>query len=227
MKIGNYSVPDFRLAQLIQDTRKVYDSYKGDSIKQPTKNDTFAQLLGYKSARNGAYWTRITALRTCGLIEGRGDVTISPLGKQITYGDETQKAQAQFQAVMNIPLWKELYKRYRFDLPTQDFWAKLANITGCEAPVAKSNEQFVRESFQADTNAIRSIKTMESTREGLTPMDESLEENLAVGNFIKIQAGQTLLRLPFNAQGKKIAIETLQMLEVPEAKSEKTNKGEK
>lgn len=120
------------------------------------KNDALAQLLGYKSSNNGAYWTELAALKAYGLVEGRNDLRITELAKQVTYGTEDQKPQAILRAFMNIPLWKQLYERYRLQLPSQEFWAKLQHITGCEAPVAKSNEQFITETFKEDTDLIKS-----------------------------------------------------------------------
>ena len=45
--------------------------------------------------------------------------------------------------------------------------------------------------------------------------------------FIEIKAGPYFHRLPFTAQGKKVAIETIQMLDMPEIKPSKSEKGEK
>jgi hypothetical protein len=226
MRIGNYVVPSdpFRLPRLVADVKKIYETYKADAIKTPNKNDSLAQLLEYKSSRNGQYWNKIAAMRAFGLLEGRGDVRVSEPAKHLTYGTESQKKDAAQKVFFNIPLWKELYNRYRLQLPKQDFWAKLANITGCEAPEAKSNEQFVYEAFSEDAKVLETVNVQGSAS------DEFMQTEEQVGGtpqFIEIKVGPYFHRLPFTAQGKKIAVETIQMLEVPESKPEKTGKGEK
>ncbi len=227
MKLGNYTVPDNpnRLPLLIDVTKKIYDTYKSDAISNAIKNDALAQLLGFKSSNNGAYWTRLTALRTYGLLEGRGDLRVSQLGKDLTYGTGETKSQAAFKAFQNIGLWKELYKAHRLQLPSQDFWAKLAKIANCEPPVAKSNQQFVSEAFAEDTKVITSSKQDVGGEDELTSIEQ---QSGGTTQYIEIKAGPYFHRLPFTVQGKKIALEALQLLEVPETKTiEKTDKRER
>jgi len=225
MNIGNFQVPNnpYRLPRLVEHIKKIYDSYKGDVIQNAKKNDTLAQLCGYKSSNNGAYWGELAALRAYGLLEGRSDLRVSDLAKQITYGNEQQKSEALLKSVLNIPLWKELYNRHRLQLPTQEFWAKLANITGCEAPVAKSNESFITEAFIEDTKDIKHVKQYTTEAMDLTPPDQEDVEppRPTVTQFIEVKAGPFYQRLPFTEQGKKVAMEFLQSLEISETKKEK------
>jgi hypothetical protein len=226
MKIGNYGVPSnpFRLPKLVEDVKRIYDTYKADVIKNPNKNDALAQLLEYKSSRNGQYWNKVAAMRAFGLLEGRGDVRVSELAKHLTYGTESQKKDAAQKVFFNIPLWKELYNRYRLQLPKQDFWAKLQNITGCEAPEARSNEQFVYEAFSEDAKVLETVNIQGSASDEFMQTDE---QPLGTPQFIEIKAGPYFHRLPLTAQGKKVAIETIQMLDVPEPKPGRPEKGEK
>lgn len=214
----------FRLPKLIEDMQKIYDTYKADSIQSPNKNDTLAQLLGYKSARNGQYWNKIAAMRTFGLLEGHGNVKVSEIAKHLTYGTNEQKREAAQKAFFNIPLWKELHSRYRLQLPKQDFWAKLQNITGCEAPEARSNEQFVYDAFGEDAKLLEAVNIQGSASDEFMQTDEQLG---GTPQFIEIKVGPYFHRLPFTAQGKKIAVETIQMLDVPETKLERADKRER
>ena len=214
MRIGNFRVPDNpnRLPLLIEDTKKIYDTYKGDVIRKANKNDALAQLLGYKSSNNGAYWARLSALRAYGLLEGRGDVKVSELGKQATYGTGEKKANAILKAFLNIPLWKALYDRYRLELPSQDFWAKLQHITGCEAPVAKSNEAFITEAFYTDANLIKSVKPTPIASEGLMPKAKTQTEIAPSGEFIEITAGNFYQRLPLSIESIEVTESLLKVL---------------
>jgi len=226
MDIGNFSVPNNpnRLPRLIEHTKKIYDTYHADAIANAKKNDALAQLLGYKSSNNGAYWSELAALKAYGLLEGRSDLRITELAKQVTYGTGDQKPQSILRAFMNVPLWKQLYERYRLQLPSQEFWAKLQHITSCEAPVAKSNEQFITEAFKEDTSLIKSVKEyalegMDLTRpdqepSGIEPQNQDVQ-------FIEVKAGPFYQRLPYTEQGKAIAVNFLNALEIEPKKPKK------
>jgi hypothetical protein len=226
MEIGNFSVPNNpnRLPRLIEHARKIYDTYHGDAITNAKKNDALAQLLGFKSSNNGAYWSELAALKAYELLDGRSDLRITDLGKQVTYGTENQKPPAILKAFLTIPLWKQLYERYRLQLPSQEFWAKLQHITGCEAPVAKSNEQFITEAFREDASLIKSVKEYLHEGTDLTrpdqdeignkPQDQSIQ-------FIEVKAGPFYQRLPYTEQGKAIAVNFLNALEIEAKKPKK------
>ena len=229
MEIGNFSVPNNpnRLPRLIEHAKKIYDTYHADNIVNAKKSDALAQLFGYKSSNNGAYWSELAALKAYGLLEGRSDLRITELAKQVTYGTGDQKPQAILRAFMNIPLWKQLYERYRLQLPSQEFWAKLQHITGCEAPVAKSNEQFITEAFNEDTSLIKSIKEYTTEVTELTRPDQVADgiepQNQAI-QFIEVKAGPFYQRLPYSEQGKAIAVNFLNALEIEPKKTQEPKK---
>lgn len=215
MRIGNFRVPNnpYRLPRLVGRTKKIYDTYKADTITKATKSDALAQLLGYKSSNNGAYLAELSALKAYGLLEGRSDVRVSGIGKQATYGVGEQKPNALLKAFLNIPLWKTLHDRYRLELPSQDFWAKLQHITGCEAPEAKSNEKFVTEAFYVDANLIKSVKpTPTIGGEDLTKTGTAPKETLPSGEFIEITAGSFYQRLPLSLDSLEVAEAMLKVL---------------
>jgi hypothetical protein len=219
VKIGTYSIPDNpnRLPRLVEHTKKIYDTHEGRSIPNVNKNDSLAQLLGYKSSNNGAYWTELASLRAYGLLEGRSELKVSDLGKQITYGTGDQQSQAALKAVLNIPLWKQFYEKYRLQLPTTEFWAKLQSITNCEAPVARSNEQFITEAFRDDTSLIKNLKAVAPEVNDLTNSEQNPMDNRGENpnvQFIEVRAGPFYQRLPFNEQGKKIAMSFLEALDI-------------
>jgi len=211
MNIGNFSVPSNpnRLPRLIEHVKKIYDTYskKDDVIANAKNNDALAQLLDYKSSNNGAYWSELAAFRAYGLLEGRSDLRVSELAKQITYGNEQQKSEALLKAFLNIPLWKEVYNRYRLQLPTQDFWAKLQNITGCEAPVARSNERFITEAFKEDAKDIRSVQPSTSEEMDLTRPDQETGATppTTTPQFIELKAGSFYQRIPYTDAGIEMA----------------------
>jgi len=93
----------------------------------------------------------------------------------------------------------------------------LQAITNCEAPVARSNEQFVTEAFRDDTSLIKNLKVVSPEVIYLTnPEQNPMDNPVGIPNmqFIEVRAGQFYQRLPFNEQGKKIAISFLEALDV-------------
>lgn len=148
MRVGNYTIPDVRLfPSLIEATRLIYDTYPNEEVSDMK---ALAQLLGHKSEKSGTFLAKMTFLRAYGLIEGRGAVRISEIGKHITFGTDEQKSDAIKKAVLNIPLWSELYSKFGANLPSDNFWAQLAKIAILEAPEAQRAEEQVRKAYLDD-----------------------------------------------------------------------------
>jgi len=227
MRIGNFTIPNNpnRLPRLIELVKRIYDTYKGDVIPKWRTNDTLAQLLGYKSSNNGSYWATISALKAYGLIEGRSDIRVSELAKKATYGAEEEKKKALLTAFLNIPLWKALYDRYRLELPTQDFWAKLQHITACEAPEAKSKEKLISEAFYTDANLIKSMKIITVGEEELPKITQPKE--VPSGEFIEVTAGQFYQRLPLSIESIEVVEAMLKVLKNQlKSQKEESNRNE-
>ncbi len=140
-----------RLSVVIENAKKIYDKYRREVILDTGHNDALAQLLGYKSANNGAYHRALRIMRAFGLIEGKKDVRISALCQKILYGLEDERKQAMLEAFLSIPLYKTLYDRYRTSLPSQNFWHDLQRITGCDPKEAQEKEGIIRRYFAKDS----------------------------------------------------------------------------
>jgi len=162
MRVGNYTIPNVRLfPALVEATRKIYDTYPNQEVSDMK---TLALLLGHKSEKSGTFLAKMTFLRAYGLIEGRGAVRVSEIGKNITFGTGEQKAEATKEAILNIPLWSELYAKFGANLPSENFWAQLRQIAVMEAPDAQRVAEDVRKAYQED---IRYLPSMEEMSLGL------------------------------------------------------------
>jgi len=148
MRVGNYTIPDLRLSPiLIEATRKIYETYQNQEVSD-TK--TLALLLDHKSEKSGAFLAKMTFLRAYGLIEGRGAVKVSQIGKDITFGTDEEKAEAMKKAILSIPLWNELYAKFGANLPSENFWAQLRQIAMIEAPEAQKVADVVIKTYLED-----------------------------------------------------------------------------
>ena len=163
MRIGNYIIPDVRLyPALVEATKTIYDTYPKEEISDML---ALAKVLGHKSSKSGTFLAKMSYLRAYGLIEGRGAVKVSEIGKKITYGNDEQKTNAATKAILKIPLWNELYSRYSAELPKANFWAHLAKIAVLEAPEAQRVAERVRKAYLDD---IRYVKAEKKPKEGVT-----------------------------------------------------------
>lgn len=190
MKIGTYSIPNnpYRLPRLVEITKIIYDTFEDKLIPKAYANDALAKLLKHKTSNNSGFWMELAALKAYGLLEAinRSDMRVTNIGKDITYGTEEQINQAALKAVLNIPLWKPLYERYRCQLPSQDFWAKLQAITGIDAKVARSNEQYITDAFRLDTSLIKGINPPSPEVKNLTETMENIPTRSAKDSFPEV-----------------------------------------
>ena len=169
VKIGKYDIPQFRLhAGLVEATSTLYENFKGEEAPNLL---TVAQLLGHKTDKSGGFLTKLADLRSYGLITSRG-VKVTELGKILTYGEsEEQKNEAYKEALLNIPLWKELYRQFGKTLPSSNFWAQLGKIAGLEAPDAKKVEEIVRKAYLGEIQYVKEEKKPETGDKGMEGAD--------------------------------------------------------
>lgn len=193
MKVGKYDIPQFRLyPNLVEATKTLYETFKADEAPDLL---TVAKLLKHKTAKSGGFLAKLADMRSYGLITSRG-VKVTDLGKKLTYGQtDNEKNEAFKEALLNIPLWKELYSKFGKTIPTSNFWAKLTEITGLEAPDAQKVEEIVRNAYLDDIQYVKEEKKPETGGKGMGEPDnidknqsklpEGLEQ-LTLGSNIKV-----------------------------------------
>lgn len=159
LRIGNFTIPDVRLfPALVEATRKMYDAYPNEEVRDMR---ALAVLFDHKSEKSGTFLAKMTFLRAYGLIEGRGAVKVSEIGKKITFGTDEEKSEAMKKAILNIPLWSDLYAKFGANLPSDNFWAQLSKIAVVEAPEAQRVAEQVRKAYLED---IRYLPKMEGKK---------------------------------------------------------------
>ena len=206
------------------DVARICQAYPKTIIRDAHIDDDLAQLLGYSSSHNGAYWNRLSAMKQYGLLEGRPHVRLTELAKKLTTAqDETGRSVAYFQAVCNIVLWRELYKRHKFTLPKQNLWKSIAEITECPHTMAREVEPYVREAFEVDTNIVRTYNFERPSgvvNVTVTPGAQAEAVKDTELELIQIRAGPYQYEMPFTVQGLKAAIQSLESLKtlIPERK---------
>lgn len=216
MKIGKYDIPQFRLHPNLNEATKIlYENFKSDEAPNLL---TVAQLLGHKTDKSGGFLTKLADLRSYGLITSRG-VKVTDLGKRLTYGEtEDGKNEAYKEALLTIPLWKELYGKFGKTLPTSNFWAQLGKITGLEPPDSQKVEEIVRKAYLDDFQYVKDEKKL---KEGVSDMDTEAKVDTSTA-IIEVKVGAYYQKLPYTEDGVKLAKGFLDLLESQLKSSAKT-----
>ncbi len=150
-----YSIPDMRIyPELYDDVKKLYGKF-GQSEVDP---ETVAQLWGHKSSKSSQFRvTKLGSLRAYGLIEGRGKIRVSTLGKSLTYPQNDEELmKAIVETVKKIPLWKWFFDKFTAkgkDIPTDTLWMDLRQLVGEDKlppEDAKNKAELVRKAYFED-----------------------------------------------------------------------------
>jgi hypothetical protein len=207
VKVGKYDVPTYRLhPYLVEATKKLFENFK---FEEAPNSLTVAQLLDHKTDKSGGFLTKIADMRSYGLITSRG-IKVTDLGRRLTYGETDEEKNAAYkEAVLSIPLWKELYSRFGKTLPTSNFWAQLGKIAGLEAPDAQKAEENVKKAYLDDFQYVKEEKKPDKEGLGTEPSDK-VDTSPAI---IEVKVGGYYQKLPYNEDGIKLAKGFLELLE--------------
>lgn len=205
MRIGRFSVPRTRLyPTLIDAVKTLHDKY---GTQATTDLDSVAKTLGHASTRSGTFLLKLADLRAYGLIEGRGEVKVSDIGRKISEpSTREEEAQALESAVNNIPLWREVYQRFGTELPSE-FTDELASIVGCSKEEAAEKAEMIIKSYLADTKPLRTL------RRPITKNEPSAIKEAPIQRVIEIKLGEIHISLPANKRDIETARSLLDILE--------------
>lgn len=112
--------------------------------------EQLAPWMGHDSMDSGAFRLKIATARIFDLIEaGRNEVSLTKLGQQIV--DPSQEAAARVWSFMRVPLYSEIYERYRGRLlpPDSGLENEMANLGVTRKQTKKARQAFQRSAEQA------------------------------------------------------------------------------
>ena len=203
--VEGWEIPKMRLyPELFDDIKKLYGKFGQSEVDQ----ETVAQLWGHKSAKSSQFnFVKLGSLRTYRLIEGRGKIKISDLGRRLTYPkNEKESNDAILEAIKNIPLWTILFDTFTVkgvDLPTDTFWMNLRQIVGEDKlppEEAKKTAKIVRKAYFEDVKYYKRDLDVKKERDKMNggKIDISI-------STIDIQAGHFSQTIPWTEEGVKLA----------------------
>lgn len=167
MNIGNKSVPNTRLPELIEAVKTIYGKFGSKEID----DETVSRLLGHSTSRSGAYKQKLADLRSFGLIDPRGNVRITERGRKVTYPNNQKEEQdGLVEAISEIELWKLIYDKYTkkgLTLPS-DFWTDIREWTGLPPEEAEKQVETTRKLYFEDIKYIKPETVVEKMTERKT-----------------------------------------------------------
>lgn len=154
MDWGEKKVPTNRLPSLIEDVKTIYGKF-GDS---EIDHETISRLLNHSSHRSGAYLQKIADMRTFGLIEKRGQIKVTEIGRKVSYPNNPYEEQEGLkQTIKGIEFWKLIYEKYMekgLKLPP-DFWSDIRVWTGLPPEKAKAATEKIKKAYLEDIKYIK------------------------------------------------------------------------
>ena len=111
-KLGQYTYPDIRFGDAVEISGRVLTKFKGTvSVKG------LAWELGMAEG-SGTLFAKVAAMRDFGLIEGRGELRISPLAQRVLHPGTPEEGQsARAEAFQRVDLLRQLYDRFEGEVP--------------------------------------------------------------------------------------------------------------
>lgn len=205
MKLGDFEIPEIRLFPTTVDTlEQIYKVKKREKIQ----SKDLAIFLGFKYGTEPHYYRKIRALTVFGLIDGKGIFQISELGEKLLHPRDTdEKKLVITKAVLNVPLWNEIYQKHGKKPREDNFWAVLMDITKIDPDTAKSYATKVLGWYMADITHVSDSFVSHGETASITqplrssstedqPMSQQQIQETVLENKEKIPFGKSYIVLP-------------------------------
>lgn len=170
--IGEYTLPRYRLAALLDQTKRVYDKAR-EGKNVDTKN--LLEALGFK-ATSQSYYSNRKELEMFGLLAGNApNVKVTPLALRAIGGDTTEKQAALEQVFNTFELWKKLRERIQDPVDKESFWQALVAITGDHSRDKKTFEK-CRKAYIEDLHVLAQSGTKVNNQDETSSVSEETDK---------------------------------------------------
>ncbi len=225
-KLGTYSYPDIRFSDAVQITGRILAKFRGTvGVKG------LAWELGM-AENSGTLFAKVAALRDFGLVEGRGELRVSDLGRKIIHPANDDEGQhARIEAFQRVDLLRALFERFEGEAPDDS-----SLLIGLEEIAKSPRDEIVRrfsliQKHLADAARVmrRASAPVGAEPSGATPQRFSastmpqaapgLEPSMGADTLF-LAAGETRLSSQLTSESLDAAITLLQAIK---ARVEKTD----
>ncbi len=133
-KLGTYSYPDIRFGDAVEIAGRILTKFRGTVTVKG-----LAWELGM-AENSGTLFAKTAALRDFGLVEGRGELRISDLGRRILHPMTPEEGrQTRIQAFQRVDLLRSLYDRFEGEAPDDS-----SLLVGLEEITKAPREEIIR-----------------------------------------------------------------------------------
>ena len=179
---------------------------------------------------SGTLFAKVAALRDFGLVEGRGELRVSPLAQRVLHpasGAESRKARAE--AFHRVELLRRLYHRFAGEVPDDaSLLIGLEELTNAPrgeivrraALIQKHLGDAFRTLGRLDPSEKKSEYSTETQRRTRIPLEQMSAEKIesprnggsAKGNCLELVGGGLQLSVPLTSQYIDVAVQLLTTL---------------
>jgi hypothetical protein len=152
--------------------------------------DQLAAGIGTTKA-SGAFRAKLGTARTFGVVEGRGRVRLTPLGKQLIDPQTTPAARAE--AFLSVPLFKALYEKHKGSLlpPDEALENEIQELGVSSRQTDRARQSFQRSAEQAGFFALGRDRLIMPNVKNLPDVKSSGQSSAHSGSDAKIDRMQT------------------------------------
>ena len=217
-KLGQFTYPDIRFGDAVEIAGRVLTKFKGTvSVKG------LAWELGMAEG-SGTLFAKVAAMRDFGLIEGRGELRVSPLAQRVLHpANPAEGQEARAEAFQRVDLLRQLYERFEGEVPDD-----MSMLVGLEEITRASRDEIVRRAPLIQKHLTDAIRVLgRPVKEERKPEDSGRDKNdlgkqmPAAGDGATVQppaeglhlsAGGRQLSVPLTAEYIDVAITLLSTL---------------
>ncbi len=201
-RIGRYEFPEVGFTRVLDIIKKFDEKAGGEATREG-----FADAIN-QSPKSSAIGKIISSLKLYGLAEkprGAEIIKLTELAKNIIYGTEQMKKEAMTQAIMRIPLFRELYSEYGNNISEEKLRIFLNKNAGVDLAEAAMKAPKILKLFRDALNYVE-LTTIPTTKTVSERVEERhiMEEELPPG----------VLALLTTSEGDRVAITDMTKLKI-------------
>lgn len=214
-KLGPFSYPDIRFGDAVEIAGRISTKFHGTvSVKG------LAWELGMAEG-SGTLFAKVAALRDFGLVEGRGELRISPLAQRVLHPTSPSEGkEARAEAFQRVELLRRLHSRFNGEIPDD-----VSLLVGLEEISRARRDEIVRRASLIQkhlTDAVRilgrKIESDKSTEHSAetqnipTPVTFAPFQPRDSHNTINLSVAGRLLEVPLTEAYLQVAINLLKTI---------------
>lgn len=156
--LGSYKYPEHTIDQAFQMVKTIDEN-------NISKQELLAEELGHSSPDSGAFRNKLTSLRRYGLINKRGEITLSRIAKDaLRPGPDMTQEEALGRAVENVDFLSMLYKENDYNPPGDKFWYNLYELAEVEKKEAQEKQEKMKKLYESGLRYAKSLQDQQNSK---------------------------------------------------------------